>query len=547
VAGPRRVTTRNRVAVAAFAGVSFLAFPQRVGEQGVDLGLALAWIAPACLIVALDGLAPRRAAWVGFWAGWLAHTAILHWIYVVTATFGRAPLIVGLLAPAGLALYMAAFTTVQGAVWAWLARRGRAGPFVFAALWAALDHARHFALTGFPWGVIGYAQHENPWLMGLAPFTGVIGLSFVTALGGAALAYLVPGLVRRARPAPRRALAALGAVAVALALGAFSERNAKAPLGGSLRVALLQGNVDQGVKWSPGFAEDIMGVYEALSRRAVAAGARVVVWPETAVPGSVETEPGYGPRLAELARELGAVLVVGAVGVEPWQGDYRFYDSAYVYDGAGDRLDRYDKSHLVPFGEYLPFRRVLGHFVRAVATGMAPDDVTPGPGPRATELPLNPDAGGPPVPPEALARGEVERAVQAGLPVCYELLFPDLVRHFAKGGGELLIAITNDAWYGKTGAPYQFLAITALRSAETGLWTARAANTGISALIDAQGRVREQTPIFEQTLLVGDVPLRGPGEGTTFYVRHGEVFSGACWALLAFSLILSALWPRGQG
>ncbi len=162
-------------------------------------------------------------------------------------------------------------------------------------------------------------------------------------------------------------------------------------------------------------------------------------------------------------------------------------------------------------------------------------------------LPFDPDAGGAPAPPEAIARGEVERAVRAGLPVCYELLFPDLVRRFAGDGAEILVAITNDAWYGQTGAPYQFLAITALRSAETRLWTVRAANTGVTALIDDRGRVRAQTPIFERTLLVGDVPLRGPGDRGTFYVRHGEVFAGGCWALLGVFAILGVRWPRKRG
>ncbi len=547
MAGGVGVTRRNRLGVAAFAACSFLAFPQVIAGHEFDLGWVFAWLAPASLAIALGGLAARRAAWAGFWAGWLAHAAILHWIYVVTAIYGRAPAAVGVLAPIGLSLYMAAFTTVQGAAWAWLSRCGRAGPFAFAALWAALDHGRHFVASGFPWGVIGYAQHQNPLLLGLAPYTGVVGLSFVTALGGAGLALLLPGAAAGGRVSRRRsALAALGCAALAMGAGALSNARAERPAGGSIRVGLLQGNIDQGVKWSPAFADETMRVYEDLSRRAVAEGARLVVWPETAVPGSVETEPGFGPRLAQLAKELGVALVVGAVGVEPWQDDYRFFDSAYVFDGSGARLDRYDKAHLVPFGEYLPARELLGRYIRAVATGIARDDVTAGQGPRATTLPLDPDAGGPPAPPGAVSRGEAERPVPAGVPICYELLFPGLVRGFAVDGAELLVAITNDAWYGHSGAPYQFLAITALRSAETGLWTARAANTGITAFIDDLGRVHEQTGVFERTLLVGDVPLRGPRQGSTFYVRHGDVFAGACWASLAVFAILGARWPRGE-
>ena len=138
-----------------------------------------------------------------------------------------------------------------------------------------------------------------------------------------------------------------------------------------------------------------------------------------------------------------------------------------------------------------------------------------------------------------------EPAVTAGVPICYELLFPDLVRRFVGDGADVLFAITNDAWYGRTGAPYQFLAITAMRSAETRVWTARAANTGVSAIIDARGRVRAQTGIFERGLLVADVPLRPPPVGGSFYTRLGDLFAGACW--LGVAALGAAAWARRSG
>jgi apolipoprotein N-acyltransferase len=137
---------------------------------------------------------------------------------------------------------------------------------------------------------------------------------------------------------------------------------------------------------------------------------------------------------------------------------------------------------------------------------------------------------------------ELERGGErfpVGIAVCYELIFPNLVRGFAAHGGELLLGITNDAWYGRTGAPYQFLAITALRSAETGLWTARAANTGISAFIDGSGRVREQTPIFETGLLVADVPRVADPQSATVYVRYGDWLAWACWLGVAGAVTAS--------
>jgi apolipoprotein N-acyltransferase len=130
-----------------------------------------------------------------------------------------------------------------------------------------------------------------------------------------------------------------------------------------------------------------------------------------------------------------------------------------------------------------------------------------------------------------------------GVPICYELLFPELTRRFVRDGAEMLLALTNDAWYGRTGAPHQFLAMTAVRSAENGVWTARAANTGVSAIIDSQGRVRMQTRIFERDLLVADIPLRPSPLGGTFYSRNGDVFAYLCWAGVA-GLALTGLIRR---
>ena len=514
---------RSLGAPVAYAIATFLAFPHPVGDRVVDLGLLFAWLSPFCLLVCIEGLAPARALRRGFLAGLLAHAAILHWIYVVTVRYGHAPPLVGAIAPVGLAVYVAAFTAGFSGCAAWLAARGLASPLALAALWTGFEHLRSFVLTGFPWATIGYAQHASPALLGLAPWTGVYGLSFVTALGAAAL----HALWRERREGLRRArgaLVALGAVAALHLAGLASYLGASDGGAGSVRVAVLQGNIDQGVKWSHEWFTATLDTYARLTREAARDGAELVVWPETAVPAAIETSQREVDLLSDLARETGVALVVGAVGIEPAPpgSPPRVYDSAFLLTPGGAVSDRYDKTQLVPFGEYVPFQDLLGRFVVAVARGIATTGVTAGARPRAVELEL--PGGG---------------RLTAGVPICYVLLFPDLVRRFARDGAEMLLAITNDAWYGHTGAPFQFLAITALRSAETGVWTARAANTGVSAIIDGRGRVRSRTRIFERAWLAADVARRSASQGGTFYVRHGDWLVGACW------LGLVALAARG--
>jgi len=507
---------RRAVWLAAFAVAFFLAFPQRVGDFCFDLGWGAAWLAPALLILGLRGLAPRAAAKFAFGAGLAAHALVFHWIYVATVHYGDAPVVAGVLAPIGLAVYPAFFFAVFGAAWSALGSAGFASPFSAAALWVALEWARSFVLTGFPWALLGYAQHQNASLLGLAPWTGVWGLSFATVLGGAALAAFASGARRS-----RTTLAAGLGVALLLGAGSIDRARESPPPAATVRVAVLQGNIDQAVKWSPEWAEQTLADYEALTRRAAQQGAQLVLWPETAVPGSPDWSAELADRLAALARETELTLLVGAVGVDSLAGGTtHYFDSAYLIAPDGSFVDRYDKTHLVPFGEYVPMRDLLGRFVSAIARGAATTDVSAGRTPRAIAIPL--------------PRGAT---LTAGVPICYELLFPDLDRRFVRDGGEALLAITNDAWYGRTGAPDQFLVMTAVRAAENRTWVARAANTGVSALIDDRGRVRMQTKLFEQTLLVADLPLRAGG---SFYTRNGD------WLPMAASIGVVALAVAGR-
>jgi apolipoprotein N-acyltransferase len=522
------VSTRVRAGWGVATALAlFLSFPHPIAGRVLDLGWLLAWIAPALFVHALTGLAPRRAVLWGFGISWVGYSAILHWIYVVTVTYGHAHPVIGVIAPIALASYIAAFGGLFGWSHAWLARRGLASAWSAALAWAALDHLRSFALSGFPWAEIGYAQHESGALRGLASFTAVYGLSFVSVLGSAALLGTVIALHARARPSAA-SLSAIAGVIALHGIGLAAPRSQPDPTA-TLRVAVVQGDIDQDVKWSRAWIEQTIATYESLSRAAAAEGAALIAWPETALPGALEYEPALRARVEALARETGAALVVGGVGLAL---DVRgrpaaYFDSAFVLDPDGSLRDRYDKSHLVPFGEYIPFQELLGKILTAVARGIAQVGVQPSAEPRALVVRLRDG-----------------REVRLGVPICYELLFPDLVRRFAADGGEALLAITNDAWYGRTGAPYQFLAITELRAAETGLAIARAANTGVSAFIDGAGITRDATPIFEPAYRVFDLPLHESPATATFYVRHGDLFAYACWALWLGHFIAAAVVKR---
>lgn len=527
------VTDRTRYALLlSYVVVTFLSFPQPAFGTVIDLGAWLGWFSPALLILALWGTEPRRAAKLGFLAGTAAQTAVLHWLYIVSVDYGHAPAAIGLLGPLGMGAHTGVFFALFSLSFAWFERNGCASPWLVAGLWTTVELLRAAGPIGFPWSTIGYTQHHNSALLGIASYTGVYGLSFATALGGAAIARaVVDGYsARRISGAVWIAAACVAALhaagAASFALGPAADAGS-----GSVRVAVLQGNIDQGVKWNRNWVERTVVIYEELSREAAALGAEVIVFPESAVPGALNSDTALRYRLSRLAQQTGATYVVGSIAREsqPGQRTSRFFDSAFVLQSDGKFADRYDKSHLVPFGEYVPFGEWIGWIFKAVAQGMAVEGVTRGPGPRAVSL---------------VVASLDSSPLTAGVPICYELIFPDRTRRFVRDGAQLLLAITNDAWYGRTGAPHQFLAMTAVRSAENGVWTARAANTGVSAFIDSHGRVREQTAIFERGLLVEDVPLLDPQASRTFYARYGDAFAYLCGAAVAAMAVAVRLRSR---
>ncbi len=514
--------SRRRGALALlFALTLAVAFPFRAGELRFDLGMVAGWLALAPLAALLEGLTSRAAFKWTFFASWLAFSLILYWLYVVVATHGGAPAIAGVAAVLVVSAVFAVHAGAAAALSAWLApRSGAAGVLVLPAAWLVMEHLRGFDfLGGFTWAALGYAAHRDLPMLGLASLTGVYGLSFAVALAGTLVGV-------------GRWPAAL-AVAVAAHLLGFaalpSASDLEPPRDPPLRVALVQGNIPQGEKWDPARARRNFEVHLELSRAAMPEKPDLILWPEASVPGFIDAQAEFRTPLMALARETNVPIVIGGIGLTR-VADSReplFHNSLFVVTPSAGVVDRYDKSVLVPFGEYVPLRSLLG-FLSAVASSLADlADITPGPGAR----PL---------------RG-LESLGPGNLPVgliCYEAVYPDVVRAAVRDGARLLLNLTNDAWYGHSSAPHQFLAIAALRSAENGLPMLRAANTGVSAVIDARGVVLSETPIFERQTLTVDVP---PARANpTVYTRVGDWPIAASWLVLA-ACAGAALMRRRSG
>jgi apolipoprotein N-acyltransferase len=436
-------------------------------------------------------------------------TGALYWITTVMITFGDLHPIIAALVNGLLVAYLSWFPACFAFALVRIRRIGPAGLLLAPAVWTATELARTwpwFFLGGFPWALLGYSQVTVLPVAQLASVGGVYGVSALVALVSAALAYATVSASRRGWIAVAAALATVLATA-----GWGAARVADGRLtaeGRSTPVGVVQGNIAQEQKWDPAHARDILSIYLSLTREVAAKGARVIVWPESATPYPYEDDPVGAGAIRQVARETGAEILVGSDQIER-ASPPRYFNAAYLIGADGRTLAVYRKMHLVPFGEYVPFKGVLffaGRLVESVG------DFTPG-----TEAVILP-----------LADSKASTAI------CYEIVYPGLVREFVNGGSELLTTITNDAWYGTSSAPYQHFAQASMRAIEEGRYLVRAANTGISGIVDPYGRVVRRTALFERTALVGEVRFLTV---RTIYARIGDSFAYGCAGLTLAALL----------
>lgn len=442
---------------------------------------------------------PKQAAWLGFSYGLGLYGGGIYWIYISLHEFGGMPVVMAAVATFCLCAFTALFPAAVG----WLARRcygGRhAALFVTAAavLWALSDWVRSWIFTGFPWLTLGYSQVPFSPLAGYAPIFGIYGVSLLTALAAGLIALWPDRLLRRRLVL---GLALLWISGSLLKLVEWSEAE-DAPVS----VALVQGNISQHIKWRPDQIEDTLARYFDLT---LAQDARLVILPEIAFPLTVDRiADSYLAQFKAHAERNGGDILFGAVELQ----DGEYYNSMFSIGSAQPQV--YRKSHLVPFGEFIPLKGVFGWIYRDW---------------------LN-------IPLTDISRGSIhQRPMQVAgqrvaVDICYEDVFgEEIIRQLPQAS--LLVNASNDAWYGDSIAADQHLQMSQARALETGRMMLRATNTGATAIIDRHGYVVAHAPHFETTVLQGEAQGY---RGATPYVRWGN------WPFVGLSFgLLALLWVR---
>jgi apolipoprotein N-acyltransferase len=473
----------------AFLGGLLIAF----SFPRFDLGF-LSWFGLVPLLIMSRFFSPKQAFFAGWIGGGVSYLLTVYWLAPVMSHYGKLPQIVGILIMLVLASYLAAYWAFFSLLFSFISRRvGDKVFFVAPFIWVGFEYLRNYIVTGFPWILLAHSQYRFLSLIQISDIFGAYGVSFILVLVNSVLAF---SLLKRFRG--RGSLMALVLVALLVIIVlVYGEIRLKTvfPSGEKLKVALVQGDAEQDKLLTGAHVEELARVHLSLTDRAARLGAELIIWPESNIPLNFTASTVFNRFMREQAESHGVFLLFGSVDEQVEDGMIRYYNSAFLLNPSGEMVGKYDKVHLVPFGEYVPQKRLF-FFAGKLTAGIS--DFSPG---------------------KSLILLKVKEH-RFGVPICFEIIFPNLVRSFVQEGAEFIATITNDAWFGRTSAPYQHFVTAVFRAVECRRFVVRAANTGISGIIDPYGRIVEQTPIFEEALVVGDI---APLTYATIYVRWGDI------------------------
>ena len=470
----------------------------------------LAWISLIPLLFVIIKFKPAKAFFLGFLAGISYNAVLIYWIPSVPAHYGNLSYGVSFLIYVVFVLFLALYWGIFCLV---LSKINQSFPkFVFILspfLWVALEYILTHLLTGFPWGLLGSSQYQNLPFIQMASLTGVYGLSFVIVFFQSMFVFSMK--YRKRAPF----FIALGLLIVVY-LGGFLSMKESSLDENSFKGAVIQGNVSSDIYWNSITAEEIESLFRRhleLSHKVYQEGAQLIIWPEFSVPLCFSCSQDFYQRFKEdlfqFVQATGSTLLLGTNEKASSDEGMHYYNTALCLH-PDLSMTQYHKMHLVPFGEYTPYKTIFS-FIEKMTHAIG--DITPGKKQTLHEF----------------------DSLLFGSPICYEIIFPDLVRKFVKKGAHFLVTITNDGWYGKSSAPYQHFSMAVLRAVENRRFLLRAATTGISGIIDPCGRVLHKSEMMTIAYFTEKI---SPSKKLSFYTQYGDVLS---LLSLTFSLLFFIL------
>jgi apolipoprotein N-acyltransferase len=490
-----------RILLALLSGLLFaFSFPN----------VAIGWFAFVAFIPLYVALHGARSGWQAAGLGWIAQTTawllMVPWVVRVMSHYGGLPYAVGVLLFCAMSLYLGLY----GALYGWLFWRIRPASFsrwlVVALAWPVVEFIRTYAMTGFPWNLIAAAIVDYTSLIQIDRVAGPYLVAFLMLIPAIVVAWLITQ-----RPQGIARILVIGGATIVLfvwwATGLVASKLIDRPNASPMtRAALLQPNISQEMRWND---TNLIAIYQrmmSMTNEAISGGAKIVIWPESTVPLSYTSTDFYRRSIEEVSRLHDVDVILGSVAEDP-KNVNRMWNAAFLVSG-GKTIGHYDKIRLVPFGEYVPLRRML-FFAEKLVHAVGEFEF----GTRDTPLPGR---------------------FQYGPAICYEVVYPQITRTQVRHGANVLVTITNDAWYDGTSAPRQHLNQARLRAIEDDRYLLRAGTTGISAFVDPTGRVLRELPMGQSGIIYAEFQAR---ETTTPYVRFGDWFAWAAAVVVMIAIL----------
>ncbi|MCX7724477.1 MAG: apolipoprotein N-acyltransferase [Thermodesulfovibrio sp.] len=451
--------------------------------------------------------------------GFLYFFGNVYWIYHSLHYYGSVPLILSYFIVGLLALYLALYPAFFALVYKSLSKGKLPTSFYAPFIWVSLEVLRNYLFTGFPWALIGYTQYKFLLVAQIADITGIYGVSYLVILFNC-LVFDLLTFKKNKLKYPLLSYIPIVASIVSVSLVfifivLYGVKRLYEPVHGkTIKVAIVQGSIPQNEKWDFNKANEIINIYKNLTLKAKTYNPQLIVWPETAVPFIFEKNKYFSMDLINFVKEQKVYLLFGSIMERQVE---KYTNSAILIDLNGVIAYYYDKIHLVPFGEYVPLRKIL-FFIDKLTVGVG--DYQAGSSYNMAITPFG----------------------NFATLICYEIIFPEQVRKFYLKGGSFIVNITNDAWFGTTSGPYQHFSMAVFRAIENRKPLIRAANSGISGFIDSYGRIINKTKLFERTYLVEDIQ---GNEKISFYTKYGDLFAYIC-IILSLIFIIGNLKVGGK-
>ena len=485
----------------------------------------IAWIGLIPLLYSINNSSSVKSFKMGWIFGMAHFTSLVYWVVYAMYYYGGLPVLISI----PLLLLLSAYLSIYIGLFCAMINRLCKKPtnfFLIPIFWTVFEYIRSLSKLSFPWEFLGYTQYKNLKLIQISDILGVYGLSALIVFINISLFLLILYFFNikwnnykiTVRHLSAYNGSAIVILSVILIYGHVQIKEIDSIIESSKKInaACIQGNISQEDKWDSHFMIHTTKKYINLSKQIIKQKPDLLVWPETALPFYYEQGGFLKEYIKKNVKEFNSCLLTGCLNIEQKDNTRLYYNSSILIKPDDKNIEKYHKTQLVPYGEFVPFKNIFP-FINKLT--QAAGDFSPG------------------IEGNTLSCHDYFLGVQ----ICFEIIFPNLSRKMVNNGADILINITNDAWYGTSSAPYQHFSMVVLRAVENKRSLARSANTGISGLIDPVGRILKKSDLFKEQIICHELPVI---KIKTIYTSYGDIFAWLCIIICSVSLTINILYSR---